>query len=139
MFCLCEVDEGIFSFEKDKWIKIYKEEFGKEFCLVIGWTEHKDSPKGGARIGIKNFNNNINIDLTTLKNVWNERDAESEYPFGWETLGKKDGYWWYWEYSDTLIDMKKGKILDYIKKELLEKELKGNLLETLYKLTHKNG
>ena len=50
-----------------------------------------------------------------------------------------NGKWWNWRNNDTLRDMKNGKILDYILKELLEKELKGDLLETLYKMTYKNG
>lgn len=137
-YCI-EVDKDFCSLAEDKWIKIYKEEVGKDFCLVIGWTEHNSSTYGGARIGIKKFSNNINIEYTKLKNVWNEREADSDYPYGWETLGKMNGKWWNWRNNDTLRDMKNGKILDYILKELLEKELKGDLLETLYKMTYKNG
>lgn len=127
-----EVDEDFCSLGADKWIKIFKKEYGIDYCLVIGWTEHNSSEFGGARIGIMRINKSI--ENKNVENIiaWSERKPDSDYPYGWETLGGMKNKLWNWRNIDTIVQMSNGKLLDYLNKELFEKEKEYELLRKIH-------
>jgi hypothetical protein len=125
-------DEGVKTASNNNWIHIYNPEI-RDVEFRIGVKSHTNYD--GYRMCF--------VSLTRKKTkedfrFWNNTNPLEEFPFGWTYLWGEDGEtgrWWRWDDMATLKDMTNGKMLKFIKEQLIRiKEEKifekmNNLLE----------
>lgn len=132
---ICNNKDEIEEFSADRWIYFYKENSSWAICIgayrigdgylygIVPWCE-------GGRIA--------NDLLASIKSkfgkVFEEIDANEEFPLGSCYLYGNDDIWWRWDNVNTLRDMYNGKIAKFLKENLFEKVIKEEWFEKLEKL-----
>ena len=125
-------DEGVKTASNNNWIHIYNPEI-RDVEFRIGVKSHTNYD-GYRMCFVSLTRKNTKEDFR----FWNNTNPLEEFPFGWTYLWGEDGEtgrWWRWDDMATLKDMTNGKMLKFIKEQLIRiKEEKifekmNNLLE----------